>query len=153
MGYLSSLNTIRYYWEREFKHKPEKHKSNCVLVKWEDEDDLKNLFSILFGFFSQEYNLKDNFEYAFLKGLHAQEVELKPGNIIEKNLAGAVTPIRLTGLELQGYGGTWRGEGIYIGDHNDFKDLLYFWNIRSSGLFVEFLPKDKTTRFKKLLIR
>lgn len=151
LGYLSSLNTIRYYWEREFKHKPEKHKSNCVLVKWKDEDDLKNLFSILFGFFPQEYNLKDDFESAFLKGLHAQEVKINPNNTIKENLASVVTPIRLTGLELQGYGGTWRGDGIYIGDHNNFKDLLYFWNIRASGLFVEFLPKNKMARFKNFI--
>ena len=86
-----------------------------------------------------------------MKGLHAQEVKIDRNNTIKENLATVVTPIRLTGLELQGYGGTWRGDGIYIGDHNDFKDLLYFWNIRASGLFVEFLPKNKITRFKNFI--
>lgn len=45
----------------------------------------------------------------------------------------------------------WRGDGIYIGDENDFYDLLYFWNLRASGLFIEFLPKNKIERFKEFI--
>lgn len=41
--------------------------------------------------------------------------------------------------------------GIYIGDENDFCDLLYFWNLRASGLFIEFLPKNKIERFKEFI--
>jgi hypothetical protein len=149
LGYLSSMNIVNYYWEKEFKHKPKEHKSNCVLVKWENNDDLKNLFSLIFGYFPKEYNLRDDFENAFLKGLRSKEIKISRDNSIDKELANNIYPIRLTGLELDGYGGTWRGDGIYIDNENDFYDLLYFWNLRASGLFIEFLPKGKIGRFKE----
>lgn len=151
LGYLSSLNIVNYYWEKEFKQKPKDYKSNCVLVKWDDNDDLKNLFSIMFGYFPGEYNLKDDFENAFLKGLRSKEIQLSTDTHIPKDLAKGITPIRLTRMELSGYGGTWKGDGIYIGDEKDFYDLLYFWNLRASGLFIEFLPKDKVERFKEFI--
>ncbi len=151
IGYLDSLNIVNYYWDKEFKHKSKEYKSNCGLVKWDSNDDLKNLFAILFGYFPTEYNLKDNFEDAFLKGLRSREIKISTNNPIANNLAENISPIRLTALELDGYGGTWRGNGIYIGDGNDFYDLLYFWNLRASGLFIEFLSKDKIERFKEFI--
>jgi len=106
----------------------------------------------LFGYFPTEYNLKDNFENAFLKGLRSREIKISTNNSVTKDLAENISPIRFTALELDGYGGTWRGNGIYIGDENDFYDLLYFWNLRASGLFIEFLPKNKIERFKEFIL-
>lgn len=151
VGYLDSLNIVNYYWEKEFKHKPKEYKSNCALIRWEENDELKYLFQILFGYFPTEYNLKHDFENAFLKGLRSREIEISTNSSIPKNLAETVSPIRLTASELIGYGGNWRGDGIYVGDENDFYDLLYFWNLRASGLFIEFLPKNKIERFKEYI--
>ncbi|NMB80611.1 MAG: hypothetical protein GYA14_02200 [Ignavibacteria bacterium] len=151
IGYLDSVNIVNYYWEKEFKHKPKSYQSNCVLVRWGDNDDLKNLFSIMFGYFPKEYNLRDDFENAFLKGLRSREIKISTTDSVSKNLAENISPIKLTALELNGYGGTWRGNGIYIGNENDFYDLLNFWNLRASGLFIEFLPKNKIERFKEFI--
>ena len=151
IAYLDSLNIVNYYWEKEFKHKPKEYKSNCALIRWEENDELKYLFQILFGYFPTGYNLKYNFENAFLKGLQSREIKISTNNPIPKNLAETISPIRLTASELIGYGGNWRGDGIYVGDENDFYDLLYFWNLRASGLFIEFLPKNKIKRFKEYI--
>jgi len=149
--YLDSLNIVNYFWEKEFKHKPKKYKSNCALIRWEENDELKHLFQILFGYFPTEYNLKYDFENAFLEWLRSREIKISTNSSIPKNLAETISPIRLTASELIGYGGNWRGDGIYVGDENDFYDLLYFWNLRASGLFIEFLPKNKIKRFKKYI--
>jgi len=151
VGYLDSLNIVNYFWEKEFKHKPKGYKSNCALIKWEENDELKYLFQILFGYFPTEYNLKYDFENAFLKGLRSREIKISTNSSIPKNLAETISPIRLTASELIGYGGTWQGDGIYVGDENNFYDLLYFWNLRASGLFIEFLPKNKIKRFKEYI--
>lgn len=118
--YLDSLNIVNYYWEKEFKHKLPEYKSKCALVKWEDNDDFKNLFSILFGYFPTEYNLKKDFENAFLKGLRSGEIKISTTDSVPKNLAENISPIKLTALELNGYGGAWRGDGIYIGEGMEF---------------------------------
>lgn len=95
--------------------------------------------------------MRDNFENAFLKRLWSREIKISTNDPISKNLAENISPIRLTALELDGYGCTWEDNGIYIGNKNDFFDLLYFWNLRASGLFIEFLPKDKIERFKEFI--
>lgn len=154
VGYLDSLNIINYYWDREFKHKPKDYKSNCVLVRWEDNDELKNLFSILFGYFPNDNNLKDNFEDAFLKGLRSKEIKLSHNDSIPKELTENIYPLKLTGMELKGYRSPrrgWRDDGIYIGKESNFRDLLYFWNLRASGLAIKFLSKDKIGRFKEFI--
>lgn len=147
LGYLDSINIVDYYWEKEFKNKPKRYKSNCVLVKWDNADACSDLFSILFGCFPTSYNLKDDFHNAFLRGLKSKEIIIPQSGFIDKNLAKSINPIAATTLELDGYGGTWRGDGLYVGSESDFIDLLYFWNLRASGLTLEFLPKDHVDRF------
>jgi hypothetical protein len=151
VGYLDSMNIINYYWEREFKHKPKDYESNCVLVRWEGNDELKNLFAILFGCFPNDNNLRDDFENAFLKGLSSKEIKLSYKDPIPRELVEDIYPLKLTGMELQGYLRPRRDDGIYVGNENDFNDLLYFWNLRASGLAIEFLPKHKIERFKEFI--
>ena len=67
LGYLDSMNIVDYYWLKEFKNKPRDYKSNCILVKWNNADACNDLFALLFGYYPTLYNLKDNFENAFLK--------------------------------------------------------------------------------------
>ena len=102
------------------------------MVKWDGADACNNLFSILFGYFPTTYNLKDDFQNAFLKGLRSREIDVGQGDPIDKSLAKSITPITATTLELDRYGGTWRGNGLYIGSESDFSDLLYFWNFLAS---------------------
>jgi hypothetical protein len=146
IGYLDSMNIVNYYWDREFKHKTKDFKSNCAVVRWEEKDDFKSLFSIQFGYFPDSYNLKDNYENAFLKGLCANEIRISASDSIPKELIESISPLKLTGTELQGYAFPGRSDGIYVGNENEFNDLLYFWNLRASGLSVEFLAKDKIKR-------
>ncbi len=151
IAYLDSLNIVDYYWNHEFRHKPKDYESNFALVKWEDDDGFKNLFSILFGCFPTTHNLREDFKVAFLKGLRSKEIKISPNDSVTKNLGESIYPLKSTGLELDGYGGTWGVDGIYIGDGNDFDDLLYFWNLRAAGLVLGFLPKNDAERFEEFI--
>jgi len=151
LGYLDSINIVDHYWEKDFKNKPKRYRSNCRLVTWDITDSCSNLFSIMFGYFPDSHNLKDDFQNAFIKGLKSKEVSIENDNSIDGNLAISITPINATSLDLNGYGGTWRGNGIFVGLDNDFTNLLYFWNLRASGLLLEFLPKNHTERFEKYI--
>ncbi len=151
LGYLDSLNIVDYYWEKEFKSKPRHYRSNCALVKWDGSDVCSNLFSLLFGYFPTSYNLKHDFQGAFFKGLRSREMGIALGRPIDAHLVKAVSPIVATVTQLRGYGGTWRGNGLYVGSESDFTDLLYFWNLRASGLQLEFLPRGHVARFEDFI--
>ncbi|MDD4901728.1 MAG: hypothetical protein PHE24_01190 [Patescibacteria group bacterium] len=151
LGYLDSINIVNYYWEKEFKNKSKGYRSNCTLVEWDGNDPCNDLFSILFGRFPESFNLKDDFKNAFLKGLCSREVIIAQGGIIDKVISKSVNPLTATTLELSGYGGTWRGNGLYVGSGNNFSDLMSFWNLRASGLMLEFLPREHVDRFDEFI--
>ena len=154
---LDSLTVVDHFWQTEFKHKPEAFHSKCAVVRWQDNDELKGLFAISFGFFPSSYNLRDDFEEAFLKGLRAAEVELNAKEVIEPQISDLIYPVEATKLGLTGYGGSYlmgdlaNGNGIFVGESSNFDDLVAFWNLRAAGLYVEFLPYDKLERFEHFI--
>lgn len=142
LGYLDVINIINFYWEKEFKNKSKKFRSNCVLVEWSKKDALANLFAIVFGKFPNGLNLKYNYRNAFLKGLKSKRVILNSNESINGKLSQAIHPLALTRNRLQEYGSSFWEDGIYVGKSGSFADLLTFWNLRSSGLDLQFLPTD-----------
>jgi hypothetical protein len=151
LGYLDSLNIVNYYWEKEFKNKPKEENSNCILVNYDTSDDCNNLFSLRFGYFPSDLELKDDFQDAFVKGLRSQVINIGKNETIISNLSNGISPIIATSLRLSGYGGTWRGDGLYVGDVNNFNDLLQFWNLRAAGLSIEFLPNKQAQRYYQFI--
>jgi len=140
LGYLDVIHIIDFYWKKEFKNKPKRFRSTCVLVDWRKEDSLHNLFTVVFGRFPKDLNLKYDYRNAFLKGLKARRVILKNTEDVNENLSQSVYPLALTRDRLRGYDGGFPEHGIYIGDPNSFDDLISFWNLRASGLDLQFLP-------------
>lgn len=147
IGYLDTINLIDRYWEKEFKNAPEKEKSNCCLIRWDDKDDLKDVFSVLFGYFPLELGLEYNYEEAFVTGLNSKIILINNEKPLDGDIANIICPVHFTGLDLKGYGGTYFGDGVYISKNCDFHDLVDFWNLRASGLDVSFLPLNKIDRF------
>lgn len=141
-GYLDVINIIDFYWETEFKNKSKKYRSNCALVEWSKDDTLDSLFTVAFGRFPKGLNLKYDYRNAFLRGLRAKRVVLKTNESIDRKLSRVIHPLALTRDRLQGDGGSLREDGIYVGESGSFEDLLTFWNLRASGLDLQFLPTD-----------
>lgn len=151
LAYLDLLNIVNFYWEKEFRHTGKKYKSNCLLLDWDSSDKYSPLFSLMFGYFPDSHNLKENYKVAFEKGLKSKVDKLEVTNGLPKDISQKITPIQATGLELEGYGGGFRSDGIYIGDEDNFTDLLNFWNLRASGIAIRFLPKNDFPKFKEYI--
>ena len=140
IAYLDVLNAVERYWEREFKHAPAERDSNCRLVTWAETDRLKEVFALSFGAYPTNLNLMHEFRDGFLKGLRAKEVLIGTSGGVDAGIADAITPMRLTAIDLQGFQGsfqTWQG-GVYFGDAKNFADLTTFWNLRAAGAAMEF---------------
>lgn len=146
-GLLDSKNIVDLYWSKEFNNKPSGYKSNFLMAKWDVADPLANALSLQFGFYP-DMNFKWDYENAFIKGLRAQEQKISPDDILTMNPLKSYGPIDLTGCELSGYGTgvRYNGNGLYVGDSDNFTDLLTFWNIRASDIRLVFLAKDQLER-------
>ena len=148
--YLNSYNIVNYYWERELKHKPDSGQSNCFLLRWDDGDPLRSVFALQYGFFPTEYDPRGDFEHAFIKMLRSEEVSLAQDALLDPEFATKISPLALTRSELIGQRHLLRGDGVYLGDENDFEDLLAFWNLRAAGHNLLFLPRRHMDQFQQL---
>ncbi|MBW1728502.1 MAG: hypothetical protein JRJ62_13195 [Deltaproteobacteria bacterium] len=148
LGLLDSKNIIDLFWDKEYKNKPSGYKSNFLLPIWEDTDPLAKVLALQFGFFPTEPDLKWDYRKLFLKGLHAQELNISPEDEMTMSPRKSFGPIDLTGAKLRGYttGFRFNGNGIYLGDSNNFQDLILFWNIRAAGISVVYLARDQLER-------
>lgn len=142
LGYLDSINIVDYHWNKEFKATQDDFKSNCAVLRWDQEDARAVLFSMAYGFFPGSYDLKLDHGRAFLKGMRCHEIQLPRNGPVDPTLHSRVTPIVATGSELLKTSRAWSGDGLYVGHEDDFTDLLYFWNLRASGHRVEFVPES-----------
>ena len=152
VAYLDVLNAIDKYWEQDFKHAAEGTDSGCRLVTWDEADPLGPMFRLGFGAYDPSLNLMHNFEEAFVNGLRAKKVAIAPDAAVPADLVRKTTPMRLTGADLRGSGGsfrTWAG-GLYFGDASDLADLTTFWNIRAGGAAIEFVCLKAIERLKQL---
>jgi hypothetical protein len=146
--YLDSLNIIEKHYHKYFKGQSSKGGSNCILVKWANDDQFKNIFSLTFGNYENNFNLLDDFDIAFRKGLRAQEINIKKNDVVPDLAAGKISPLVLTSMDLKNYRGDhYRQNGAFIGDPDDFHDLVIFWNLRATGLIIEFIPINNEDRF------
>lgn len=148
IAYLDVLNAVERYWERDFKHAPADRDSTCRLVTWDQTDRLKEVFALSFGAYPTNLNLMQEFRTGFLNGLRAKEVVIRAAGVLDTGIADAITPMRLTGIDLQGFQGsfrTWQG-GVYFGDAKNFADLTTFWNLRAAGAAMEFAPLSDLAR-------
>jgi hypothetical protein len=122
-------------------------------VAWNDSDPLKVIFTLSFGAYTTNLNLKDDFRTAFVRGLRAKEITIPAGGNVEAELAHGITPMRLTGVDLHSFQGsfrTWSG-GVYFGDPKSFADLVTFWNLRAAGPAMEFASLSELARFEDFI--
>jgi DNA-directed RNA polymerase subunit RPC12/RpoP len=150
VAYLDVLNAVEKFWDKEFKHAPKDIESACQLVAWHDSDPLKEVFTLSFGAYPATLNLMEDFRESFLRGLRAKEIMISASGSVDAGLVHGITPMRLTGVDLRGFQGsfrTWSG-GVYFGDAKSFADLVTFWNLRAAGTAMEFASLSDLTRFE-----
>jgi hypothetical protein len=111
---------------------------DLILPEWNPADPLSALFRTWFGHFRDEdEELKNRFTTL------AESIEILPDRSIP-DLFGALTPIGLTGLEIE-YTGIGPGAGVMVLDPSDPLDLIAFWNTRAIGGYVfPWIDNEKT---------
>lgn len=145
MGYFDVLNIVNYYWEKEFKFAKEENKSNVTLIEWSKRDPLKNLFSLCFGYYPIKYQLTDDFKKTILSRLNSNVTRILSKKQLQKVLLNKIYPLALTRTNLiKKSHDVYYGKSFYIGNSNNFQDLINYWNLRASGIDIEFFPIENS---------
>jgi hypothetical protein len=142
LAYLDSHNVIYNIYESSFKNQTDKDmKSNFTLVRWNKNDKLANLFAICFGYFPKNYNLKVNFEKAYLDGLQAKEVNIDSSKKVSFDQSKYIYQLLLTGRKLTPiYDRFFPGNGIFIGDEPQVS--MYFFYHKNIFKYLKGVPKN-----------
>ncbi len=126
--------------------------SRASLISTGAGDGWPEYVGFVFGTFSylpqSDIDLLENFK----KALRPQEVLLDPANF-PSNLSEMVNPIQLTRYGLQSFSRLARFSShiIYIGDHRNLTDLIEFWNIRTTGRTIVFVPMASYKSWEQLV--
>lgn len=144
---LDIKNIADLFWEKDYKNRDKGYKSHFASITWSDDDPLKQVFAIQFGFFPKIADLKWKYKEIFLKGLRAQEIEIPPLETLNiSNKIYSLIQTTAAGLTSYSTGPKHNRDGIYIGDSESFEDLVNFWNIRAADMNVVFFPKNHSDR-------
>jgi hypothetical protein len=113
------------------------------LPRWDPADPLSGLYAVWYGQYGgsdYESGLASRFASV------AEEVLLAPTDRRIPDTSGGLTPIGLTGVDIQYTGGS-RATGIMVLDAQDPLDLVRFWNLRACGGDVFPWPLGHGERF------
>ena len=156
--YLDVVNLFLLLWNSDFKLRAEDFTSKYTLVRWNENDPLGQLYSMLFGHYPTIEGRSHNYEQALLKGCRASTLDIVPGAELASELCETrICPTKATAQRLAGRhaihvgGGGTAHHGLYIGEPGNFDDLLNFWNLRAAGLSIEFVPLGHVEQFKSYI--
>lgn len=153
---IDILHIIQHHWESGIRHKPSTYKSNALLLVWDAKDIFSDIFALTFGFFDKPTEVSVDFSLPYIKGLKADTHTIANSAVLDKELYEKMWPLRLTRDLLPHKGSANSGAlffqgGIFVGEEDNFNDLVLFWNLRAIGGEMYFLPITDKTRFKEFI--
>lgn len=149
VAYLDILGPALNQWFRAYRTVPDDFRSNVALFSWKDEDPLATLFTMQYGKFPDDLDLKDDFRATFRGALRASDVVLAPEEPVPGAAATLVGPIAFGRSILRATGGSWvDAPGLFVGRASNPDDLVSFWNLRAAGRDLAFLGLDAIERLR-----
>ena len=152
--FLDIYHPVRHIYEQHVKNV---HTPSVLahLFEWDASDPLTDIFLIMYGAYPSKKDLGYDYSDFVLKSINRNPIHQR-ASVMTVN--GDVTfdpfqlytPSSLTAFDLRKDNILWQAPGIYVGSVNDFDDLVYFWNLRSSGKDLIFYDPSHNQRLKYL---
>lgn len=149
---LDVYHAIRSIYEKFFQNVPEP-KIKLQIYKWHKDDPLKDIFLMTFGEYPEKEATPIDYQNILEKNLSAKIINISPDQEHPSNFFDNLTPHHLTEFDLkehysiQNY---WSYHGFYLGNCENFEDLISYWNLRAAGIDILFYDPSKAERFKNL---
>ena len=120
------------------------------LFHWEAADPLADVLLAQFGAYPSPGEAGVDYAKIVMKLLAGKSVDLPLNAPLPADALSALTPSKITMLELEGHNRFSRRCGFYIGDAGSFEDIVNFWNLRAAAQGVLFFDPKREARFKAL---
>jgi len=150
---LDIYHPIRHLHENHIRN-VERPKINGTVFEWLPTDPLALVLMCMVGDFPPPADSKD-YRRMITAYLAGTIVSIQETGIIAHDIASALTPLRITTLDLiphhsSSWGSGWRSPGFYYGDAQDLSDIVLFWNLRACDIDLAFYDPKYAGRLKDL---
>lgn len=148
--FLDVYHPTRMIYEEHIDGKQEP-RLTATLYDWAAEDPLHHLFLAEFGSYPSREEI--NLDYAAMMehNLKGTRVALPIKEPVPADGYKKLTPFALSQFDLwPDRSPGWEYPGLYVGDANDFADVVNFWNLRAANVQVLFFDPNHEVRLGEM---
>src|SRR6266852_1757114 len=148
--FLDIYHPVRKIFEEHIKDKREPGFTS-TLFKWKADDPLRNVFLAQFGDYPTKEEIGKDYSDFVIANLRGERVQLRTAEPVPGDANRKLTPSVLSSWELDWVRRSfWGHPGLYVGDANDFDDLVNFWNLRAADIELTFYDYAQAARLDAL---
>jgi len=141
---LDIYHPVRRIYEKHVDGKQEPRIA-ARLFDWDVTDPLRDVFLAQFGAYPAPQEIHLDYGEMVERNLKAERVSLPLDGPVPAEAYKELTPSVLSGFDLwRDRSPHWDHPGLYVGEANDFTDIVNFWNLRAASVNVLFFdPKHE----------
>jgi hypothetical protein len=145
--FLDVYHPVRRIYEEHIDGKQEPS-VKATLYEWVADDPLKDVFLAQFGAYPSKEEIHLDYGEMVQRNLKGAKVALPVDGPIPAESYRELTPSALSRFDLwRDRSPNWDHPGLYVGDANDFADVVNFWNLRAASVQVIFFDPRYEVRF------
>lgn len=148
--FLDIYHPVRSLYEEHVDGKQEPS-AKATLYEWTAEDPLGDVFLAQFGAYPSREEIHLDYGAMVERNLKGTKVALPVDGQVPAESYKHLTPSALSSFELwRDRSPNWDHPGLYVGDANDFADIVNFWNLRAASVQVIFFDPKHEARLGEM---
>ena len=148
--FLDIYHPVRSLYEQHVEGKQEPG-VKATLYEWAAADPLGDVFLAQFGAYPPREEIHLDYGGMVERNLKGTKVVLPIDGPVPAEVYKQLTPSALSGFELwRDRSPNWDHPGLYVGDANDFADIVNFWNLRAASVQVIFFDPKHEVRLGEM---
>jgi hypothetical protein len=131
-----------------------KSRRNIILfgqLTWNEDDPLGDIFKATYGDYPNKNEIGIDYYSIIKRHLKCRTDHIEPNQPVPLSTLAIFSPSRLTVYNIV-YDRlhSWDQAGLYVGDSQNFVDLINFWNLRASNIDLIFYDPHHANRLEPL---
>jgi hypothetical protein len=149
---LDIYHPIRLIYNEQFKNNPNPT-FQAMLYEWDDADPLSDIMLATFGDFPKKLEIGIDYQELIEKSIAGEKIKLVRTDPLPEDVFQKYTPNWICCLNLQPHHSIinhWDKPGFYVGEVNNFDDLVNYWNLRATDTELLFYDPANHERLEAL---
>jgi hypothetical protein len=135
--FLDIIHPVAQIQETYIKGEP-KPELELTIFSWSPNDPLTDVFLTQFGSYPATEDIKANIFKFVLDRLNGKRVVLGQDDSVPAGAFDALTPSQITTYDLEDDRFNDIASGFYVGQADNFEDIVNFWNLRAANIDLFF---------------